>query len=73
MIIKGRVYKLLYIDDEDMPFPHVKKLLPQPLVLALENERITGGVGKVTVLYKGESLEVPVWHLFDPNDVGGNV
>ncbi len=73
MIIKGRVYRLMYMDNEDMPFPHVEKLLPQPLVLALEEEREVKGILQAKVLWKGEAKIVPVWHLRDPNDVGGTV
>jgi hypothetical protein len=76
MIIKGRVYRLAYLDDENMPFPHVIKLYPQPLVLALEDEIILSGneylAGKVSVkiLYKGKVMRVPVWHLYDPYEGG---
>jgi len=76
MIIKGRVYRLAYLDDENMPFPHVIKLNPQPLVLALEDETILSGneylAGKVSVkiLYKDKVIRVPVWHLYDPHEGG---
>ncbi len=55
MIRKGMVYRLKYEEDKDMPFPHVKKLSPPPLVLALEEEGIRddkeySGIGDVYFL-----------------------
>jgi len=70
MIRKGMVYRLKYEEDKDMPFPHVKKLSPPPLVLALEEEGIREGLALVKVLYEGKVIEVPVWHLYDPYEGG---
>ena len=70
MIIKGRVYRLKYEEDKDMPFPHVKKLSPPPLVLALEEEKVQGVIALVKVLYEGKVIRVPVWHLYDPYEGG---
>jgi hypothetical protein len=70
MIRKGRVYRLKYEEDKDMPFPHVKKLSPRPLVLALEEERVQEGIALVKVLYEGKVIRVPVWHLYDPYEGG---
>jgi hypothetical protein len=70
MIRKGRVYRLKYEEDKDMPFPHVKKLSPRPLVLALEEERVQGVIALVKVLYEGKVIRVPVWHLYDPYEGG---
>jgi hypothetical protein len=70
MIRKGMVYRLKYEEDKDMPFPHVKKLSPPPLVLALEEERVQGVIALVKVLYTGKVIRVPVWHLYDPYEGG---